>query len=58
MTVPNACPYNSIMVDELKEQMLQKPNVARNIWIEPVVELQESEELLPFLTKVMGDIIP
>ena len=56
--VPTLGPLLRVLIDVVEEEMMEKPNVARNGWVESTIGLQVEEEVLPFQTEPVSDIIP
>ena len=46
------------MVDGVKEEVVEEPDVSRIVHIESVVGFQIDEKVLPLSTKPFSDIIP
>lgn len=56
--VPSLRPILRISIDMVEEEMVQQPDMRRDLGVEAMMDLEVGEELLPLLTEAMCDIVP
>jgi hypothetical protein len=56
--VPSLRPILCISIDMVEEEMVQQPDMRRDLGVEAMMDLEVGEELLPLLTEAMCDIVP
>jgi len=58
MTVPTLSPILRVLIDGVKKQMMNEPDVGGHRRIEAMMVFKLEEKVLPLLTVAIGNIVP